>query len=127
MSNLLVVLFSAAITVVFTQGKPTAFVREHGPALWRELASCPLCSGVWIGALSSALVGGTLSGLLRVYEALALGTATGCLAWLFVALLNVMGSLEVWLDGEQERAKAREKRLAEAAERPEGPRFLEGK
>lgn len=124
MDYALLVLFSAAITVVFTQGKIFRFAREHGPALWRELVSCPLCSGVWIGAGSSFLVGGHFVGLLRVYEALAVGALAGCAAWAFVALLNALGSVEVWLDGLHAREEAREKRLREATESPERPRFL---
>lgn len=44
------VLESAAVTVVLTQGTIFRPLRERGPKLWRELVSCPLCLGWWIGA-----------------------------------------------------------------------------
>lgn len=113
MSYLTIVLFSAAITVVWTQGRIFRWFREHGPELWQDFAGCPLCSGVWIGAVSALAIGGQLTGLLRYYEALALGAGTGCVAWAFVAVLNVLGSIEVWTDGREERSKYAKKLLEE--------------
>lgn len=52
---LLTVLEAAAITVVFTQGTIFSKVRSRGPALWRELLSCPLCLGWWLGSGSQGL------------------------------------------------------------------------
>lgn len=46
------VLEAAAITVVLTQGTIFRPLRERGPRLWRELVSCPLCLGWWIGAFA---------------------------------------------------------------------------
>lgn len=43
------VLFSVVITLVFVSGTIFAPLRKLGPAWWRELVSCALCSGVWIG------------------------------------------------------------------------------
>jgi hypothetical protein len=39
------------ITHVWTRGTIFAPLRTRGPAFWRALADCPLCSGFWIGAL----------------------------------------------------------------------------
>lgn len=45
------VLEAAAITLVFTKGTLFRMLRERGPKLWQELASCPLCLGVWVGMI----------------------------------------------------------------------------
>jgi hypothetical protein len=42
---------AAAITLVFVRGSIFEPLRSRGPALWRELASCALCSGFWVGAI----------------------------------------------------------------------------
>lgn len=49
MNSISIVLFSAAITLVFTRGSLFDVFRLRGPGWSRELAQCPLCSGVWIG------------------------------------------------------------------------------
>lgn len=46
---MLTALEAAAITVVFVQGTIFGSLRRHGPTWWRELVSCALCSGFWIG------------------------------------------------------------------------------
>jgi hypothetical protein len=46
---------AAAITLIFVRGSIFAGVRERGSKLWRELASCALCSGFWIGLAWFAL------------------------------------------------------------------------
>lgn len=40
---------AVAVTYVWTRGAIFSRVRNNGPALWRELANCPLCSGFWVG------------------------------------------------------------------------------
>jgi len=97
-----VVLFSAAITVVFTQGTIFKFLRR-GPWLWRELASCALCTGVWVGMGMSLLfsgfphVGGDLlTDLSSLVRLLGVGSVSGCAALLFVAVwekLDTRGAL----------------------------------
>lgn len=88
------VLEAAAITFVFTKGTIFKSLREHGPKLWQELASCPLCAGVWIGMLWRVLRTWSEShGLTVAFAAdvLASGAATGVVALvvvLFVALLD---------------------------------------
>ncbi len=87
-----IILFSAAITVVFTEGSIFKVLREHGPKLWRELVSCALCSGVWIGTamwlLSAGFPHAGDSQAKALYAVTALGTGclTGCLALLFVLI-----------------------------------------
>ncbi len=44
-----IVLMGAAITLVVTNGSIFDVLRVRGPAFSRELFSCPLCLGVWIG------------------------------------------------------------------------------
>lgn len=87
-----IVLFSAAITVVFTQGEIFKFLRR-GPWLWRELVKCALCSGVWIGSATYLFFFGyphvgdeLLIWVDNVFRALGAGCSSGCLAVLFVAL-----------------------------------------
>ena len=50
MSLALVVVLGASITLVITQGSVFDGLRRRGPTLTRELASCPLCLGVWVGS-----------------------------------------------------------------------------
>jgi hypothetical protein len=87
-----VILFSAAISVVFTQGEIFKFLRR-GPWLWRELAKCALCTGVWVGMGMSTLfygfphVGGDLWTTARaVATLLGTGAVSGCAALIFVAV-----------------------------------------
>jgi len=40
---------AAAITLVVTEGSIFAKLRTFGPALWRQLVSCSLCLGTWVG------------------------------------------------------------------------------
>lgn len=112
MSYPLIVLFSAAITVVFVRGSVFAPLRQHGPALWRELAECPLCSGVWIGG---AVAAGQVP--LRIdfstpLHVLGLASLTGCLA-LFASLVldwldTVAALLEMEWEDRKEQRKARD-------------------
>jgi hypothetical protein len=91
MSYLTIVLFSAAITVVFVKGSIFNALRIHGPDLWSEFARCPLCVGVWVGggvtwlASSRGLFSASFPLLFTV---LALGALTGCAALLFVRVLD---------------------------------------
>ena len=80
--SFLIALEAAAITIVFVRGTIFKRVRESGPALWRELASCPLCAGVWIGAGWYALRGAVPGPFESALTALATGAATGVLALL---------------------------------------------
>lgn len=92
------VLEAIAITIVFTKGSIFKTVRESGPAIWRELAACPLCAGVWIGmAWHFIRVAPTTTPTLSSWwitwtvDALAIGALSGVgalLLALFVALLD---------------------------------------
>jgi hypothetical protein len=87
-----IILFSAAITVVFTQGTLFKPLRDHGPKLWRDLASCALCTGVWVGAATWLLfsgfphAGGKLEIARAVAVELGVGSVTGCVALLYVSV-----------------------------------------
>jgi hypothetical protein len=91
MNLALLVLFSAAITMVFTRGTIFDFARARGPTLWRDLAGCPLCSGVWIGGTVAALRDHTWS-FWNVFAVLGLGCVTGCAALLFALAVDFLGS-----------------------------------
>lgn len=86
------VLEAVAITIVFTKGSIFKRLRESGPALWRELADCPLCAGVWIGMIWHLLRARPDALSLNVTEqVLAAGVLTGVGALilsLFIALLD---------------------------------------
>jgi hypothetical protein len=45
------IIYLVAISYVWSRGSIFRSLRTRGPALWRQLADCPLCSGVWIGLL----------------------------------------------------------------------------
>lgn len=53
---------AAAITLIFVRGSIFERVRSRGPALWRELASCALCAGFWVGLGWFALASWPLQG-----------------------------------------------------------------
>lgn len=80
---------SAAITVVFAKGSIFKWLRSSGPEFWQELAGCPLCAGVWIGAgwrlLHAPVVDSRVA-----WDALASGAETGVLALLLVLLLALL-------------------------------------
>ncbi len=122
MSYALIVLFSAAITVVFTEGEIFAPVRRVGPSFWRALASCPLCSGVWVGALSAAAVLG-IAPTWRfdsIFLLLGLGSAAGCCALLFVRFWGALEAYEVRAELEAQEISLEIKRqLADAEDEGE--------
>ena len=90
------VLEAAAITLVFTKGTIFKSVREHGPKLWQELASCPLCAGVWVGMiwrLLRSLPGfnpDELHSVSLAEDVLASGAATGVVALTVALFLSVL-------------------------------------
>jgi hypothetical protein len=99
-----IVLFSAAITVVFTRGTIFNALRTHGPDLWRELVTCSLCSGVWVGAGVTWLAArylGFRTDFPLLFTMLGLGSLVGCVAMLFVRVVD-------WLEA---RAYHEEKQL----------------
>lgn len=86
-----IVLFSAAITVVFVRGEIFHALRTHGPELWKQLATCALCSGVWVGAGVTWLAArylGLRTDFPLLFTALALGSSTGCAALLYVRVID---------------------------------------
>jgi hypothetical protein len=86
------VLQAAAITLVITEGSIFARLRTFGPALWRQLISCSLCLGVWVGAaryvleLESGQFPYPMTFRLAV-EVLGFGCVTGVLAFLGAQLI----------------------------------------
>jgi hypothetical protein len=92
-SLLLLVLFSAAIAVVFTQGSIFSPLRTHGPKLWRELVSCGLCSGTWIGGVAAALLLPVDLTVQSAFLVLGTGCASGALAWFFGMIIEVLDTI----------------------------------
>lgn len=94
MTVFLPALESAAIAVVFTRGTIFKRLRESGPALWRDLTSCPLCVGVWVGGAWSIATRSQVFSLPAVapvaLEALAVGTWSGVFALAISYALNIL-------------------------------------
>jgi len=86
------VFLAAAIAFVATQGSIFKPIREVGPKIWRDLATCPLCTGVWIGGGLHALfadfpqLSNRLGTARFAAELLGLGSLAGVLALLAVSL-----------------------------------------
>ena len=94
---LLTALEAAAITFVFFRGSILKRFRESGPAIWRELATCPLCAGVWIGAgwtlLRAASAGPISATWAFALTVLATGALTGAFAFAFARVLTLLDAL----------------------------------
>ena len=87
------VLEAACITLVFTKGTIFKTVREHGPKLWQELASCPLCVGVWIGMfwrLLRSVNPEEVRSIALAEDVLASGAVTGVVALTVALFLSVL-------------------------------------
>ena len=87
-SPIFAVIAGAAITTIFTLGSIFAGVRARGPRLWRELASCPLCAGWWVGAaldLPNALTRPIWPAAVHL---VAVGSLTGCAALLYRRIID---------------------------------------
>lgn len=109
MAAVVLVLVAASVSIVLTHGSIFQFFREHGPTLWRDLLSCPLCAGVWIGAGAHVLMTG-ISGpwtLLRAATVLGVGCATGVTASFLSHLLDRIG------DDEAETQRIRSKKISD--------------
>ena len=85
------VIEAAAITLVFVRGSIFKRVREAGPSVWRELAGCPLCAGVWVGAAWHLLRERPLAVSIDVIaDVLGVGALTGVLALVVVLLVSLL-------------------------------------
>ncbi len=84
----LLVLQAAAITLIFVRGSIFQRLRASGPALWRELASCGLCAGFWVGAMWYAL--NTALSLDNAMQSLGAGALTSAAAILLVRVLDAL-------------------------------------
>lgn len=78
------VVWLVAIAHVWARGTIFKWLREHGPAVWRSLAGCPLCSGFWIGVLGHVVYVGRPA----VVVWLGLGSLVGTLALAVCALVR---------------------------------------
>jgi hypothetical protein len=85
------VLQAVAITLVITEGSVFARLRTFGPTLWRQLISCSLCLGVWVGmAMYAANIAWTYPVMFKWPEAvemLGFGCVTGVLAFMSAQLI----------------------------------------
>lgn len=90
-----IVLVSAALTVVFVRGTLFDAFRRRGPDVWRELCSCALCMGVWVGGGVGALELWHAKAPVDLWFAFAVlttGATTGVVAWLVVSAENYLDS-----------------------------------
>lgn len=90
---ILLVLESAAITLVFTRGSIFARVRSVGPAWWRELASCAMCSGFWVGVALYTLDIGYFNGSWEAwfwFAAVKYGALAAAASLLLVRVLDAL-------------------------------------
>lgn len=130
MTNYVLVLFSAAITVVFTRGslfnplRTRGLCGRSGPLswaweLWCDLAECPLCSGVWVGGLAYLGSGdfcvpyaGVWPWISLLFAVLGVGSLTGCLALFSSLVLDYLDTaaaiLELEWDDRKEQRRARD-------------------
>lgn len=77
---LLEALEAAAITLLFVQGSIFKPLRERGPAIWQELAGCPLCFGFWAGAAGYMLDAGIPQDARSLWKLAAAGALSGVIA-----------------------------------------------
>ena len=94
----LLVVFSAAITVVFTRGSLFERIRlvkierlPRASKLWQDLSSCSLCFGVWVG-VGAALWQRPDLGFSRIFTVLGVGCVSGCTALGFTLITDFLGS-----------------------------------
>lgn len=98
---LLEALEAAAITLLFVQGSIFKPLRERGPALWQELAGCPLCFGFWVGFAPHALEavrGLRAQELHSLWSAVAAGALSGVIALVCKFVLGALDELIYALD-----------------------------
>lgn len=98
---------AAAITLVFVRGSIFAPLRSRGPGIWRELASCALCAGFWVGAgvytLDTAYFWSWHSWHSWLwFEALKHGALAAAAALFMVRALEVLEALVDWLEERSE-------------------------
>ena len=85
---------AAAITLVVTEGSIFTRLRTFGPQLWRQLVSCSLCLGVWVGMALYVLHALPIWWSWRLgVEVLGFGCASGVLAYTGAAVWAVLDRL----------------------------------
>jgi hypothetical protein len=89
----LLVAESTAITLIFVRGSIFDWLRAAGPAWWRELASCALCSGFWIGGAWYAISRVIALGYANFDVARCFGAAALCSAAALL-VVRVLDALE---------------------------------
>lgn len=107
MTTAFLVLQATAITLVLTTGSIFDPLRRHGPKLLRELAGCPMCSGVWIGMICAgfAVDQGHLTlveGAQTIWSVgpyvLGIGCITAICALTLKRVWDLLESAAFWLD-----------------------------
>lgn len=104
MGYVFLILQAAAVTLVFTRGSIFEALRgepyrarEAEPRLlrlFRDWASCPLCSGVWIGAAFYAVQTWGSARLAHGLQVLGIACIVGVLASLLYMLLEFLDSFQ---------------------------------
>lgn len=93
------VLAATAITLVFVRGSIFEPLRSRGPKIWRDLVSCALCSGFWVGAILYFLRGEPAYFAAAYWlDVLSHGALAAAASLLLVRALEVLEALVDWLE-----------------------------
>jgi len=88
------VLQAVCITLVVTEGSIFSRLRTFGPALWRQLVSCSLCLGTWVGGLMYVATHGISVADWRSWlQVLGFGCVSGVFAFLGAQLIACLDRL----------------------------------
>jgi hypothetical protein len=88
------VLQAICITLVVTEGSIFSRLRTFGPALWRQLVSCSLCLGTWVGMVLYVLHALPIGWSWRLgVEVLGFGCVSGVFAFLGAQLIACLDRL----------------------------------
>ena len=82
---------AAAITLLWVRGSVFKPLRERGPKLWQELASCSLCFGVWVGWLGHLAHAGIHD--LSLWKVIVAGAVSGVSAMVCEIVLKTVDEL----------------------------------
>ena len=92
------VLGAVAITLLFVLGSIFDPLREHGPKLWRDLVSCPLCLGFWFGVGTALLFKGRPHDLQGLWVLIAAGAVSAFVALICKQVSGLLTELSYLVD-----------------------------
>lgn len=111
------VLGAAAITLLFVLGSIFKPLREHGPKLWRELVTCPLCLGFWLGIGAILVFEGRPHDLKSLCVVLAGGAVSAFVALLCRQVSDLLAELAYLVDQLSQNLKLTREQQESQAER----------